>query len=126
MVSDTITAPQDLKGKTIAAPFGFTTHFRLLFALEQFGIDPGAVNLMALSPPDLAAAWQRGDIDGGFVWEPALGHMEERLKAQRYAADRIVQHYRDLTTVLLDPDVDDVILRRELLAAVPESDLWRR
>lgn len=77
VVNDTITAPQDLKGKTIAAPFGSTTHFHLLFALEQFGIDPGAVNLVDLSPPDMAAAWERGEIDGGFVWEPALGRLKE-------------------------------------------------
>ena len=49
--------------------------------------------------------------------------LEEKLKAQRHAADRIIQHYRDLTAVLLDPDVDDAALRQELLVAVPESDL---
>ena len=49
--------------------------------------------------------------------------LEEKLKAQRHAADRIMQHYQDLTTVLLDPDVDDAILRQQLLAAVPESAL---
>ena len=49
--------------------------------------------------------------------------LEEKLKAQRHAADRIMQHYRDLTAVLLDPDVDDAALRQELLVAVPESDL---
>ena len=77
VVNDAITAPQDLRGKTIAVPFGSTTHFHMLFALEQFGIDPGAVNLVDLSPPDMAAAWARGDIDGGFVWEPALGRLKE-------------------------------------------------
>ena len=49
--------------------------------------------------------------------------LDEKLKAQRHAADRIMQHYRDLTAVLLDPDVDDAALRQELLVAVPESDL---
>ena len=41
----------------------------------------------------------------------------------RHAADRIMQHYRNLTAVLLDPDVDDAVLRQQLLAAVPESAL---
>ena len=77
IVNDKITAPQDLRGKTLAVPFGSTTHFHLLFALEQFGIDPNAVNLVDLSPPDMAAAWQRDEIDGGFVWEPALGRLKE-------------------------------------------------
>ncbi len=49
--------------------------------------------------------------------------LEEKLKAQRHAVDRIMQHYQDLTTVLLDPEVDDAVLRQELLAAVPESNL---
>ena len=49
--------------------------------------------------------------------------LEEKLKAQRHAANRIMQHYQDLTTVLLDPDVDDAALRQELLTAVPEHDL---
>ena len=49
--------------------------------------------------------------------------LEEKLKAQRHAANRIMQHYQDLTTVLLDPDVDDAVLRQELLTAVPEIDL---
>ena len=49
--------------------------------------------------------------------------LDEKLKAQRHAANRIMQHYQDLTAVLLDPEVDDAALRRELLAAVPESEL---
>ena len=38
VVDDSVTAPQDLKGKTIAVPFGSTTHFHMMFALEQFNI----------------------------------------------------------------------------------------
>ena len=49
--------------------------------------------------------------------------LEEKLKAQRHTVDRVVQHYQDLSAVLLDPDVDDAALRQRLLAAVPESDL---
>lgn len=68
-----IIAPSDLRGKKIGVPFVSTTHFHLLFALEQFGIDSKDVNILNLQPPALAAAWARGDIDGGFVWDPALG-----------------------------------------------------
>jgi taurine transport system substrate-binding protein len=73
-----IVAPQDLKGKKIAVPFGSTTHFHMMFALEQFGIDPKSVNVLDMSPPDMVAAWERGDIDGGFVWDPALGKMKAK------------------------------------------------
>ena len=77
VVNDKITAPQDMVGKTIAVPFGSTTHFHMMFALEQFGLDAKVVNVIDMSPPDMIAAWTRGDIDGGFVWDPALGKMKE-------------------------------------------------
>ncbi len=76
VVNDKITAPQDMKGKTIAVPFGSTTHFHMMFALEQLGLDAKQVNVIDMSPPDMVAAWERGDIDGGFVWDPALGKMK--------------------------------------------------
>ena len=78
VVNDKITAPQDMVGKTIAVPFGSTTHFHMMFALEQFGLDAKVVNVIDMSPPDMVAAWTRGDIDGGFVWDPALGKMKEQ------------------------------------------------
>jgi len=76
VVNDKITAPQDMVGKTIAVPFGSTTHFHMMFALEQFGLDSKKVKVIDMSPPDMVAAWTRGDIDGGFVWDPALGKMK--------------------------------------------------
>jgi taurine transport system substrate-binding protein len=78
VVNDKITAPQDLRGKTIAVPFGSTTHFHMMFALEQFNINPKDLRVIDMSPPDMGAAWERGDIDGGFVWDPALGRMKEK------------------------------------------------
>jgi taurine transport system substrate-binding protein len=30
-----------------------------------------------MQPPEMLAAWQRGDIDAGFVWEPTLAQMIE-------------------------------------------------
>ena len=44
-------------------------------------------------------------------------------KAQRHAVDRIVQRYRRLGAVLLDPDVADDKLRARLLSTVPEAQL---
>lgn len=76
VVKKNIVSPQSLKGKTIAVPFGSTTHFHLMFALEQFGISTKEVDVIDMSPPDMVAAWERGDIDGGFVWDPALGRMK--------------------------------------------------
>jgi taurine transport system substrate-binding protein len=75
-----IVAPQDLKGKKIATPFVSTSHFHLLFALEQFGLKPNDVQVVNLRPADIAAAWERGDIDGAFVWDPALSRIKQTGK----------------------------------------------
>jgi taurine transport system substrate-binding protein len=72
-----IEEPEDLKGKKIGVPFVSTTHFHTLFALEHWGIDPSEVELLNMQPNTIAAAWQRGDIDAAFVWNPALGRIKE-------------------------------------------------
>lgn len=74
-----INAPQDLAGKKLAVPFVSTTHFHTLFALEQFGLE-NKVKVMNLQPSDMAAAWERGDIDAAFVWDPALGRLKQSGK----------------------------------------------
>ena len=71
-----IVAPQDLAGKTLAVPFVSTTHFHALFALEQFGLT-GKVKVINLQPSDIPAAWERGDIDEAFIWDPALGRLKQ-------------------------------------------------
>lgn len=62
----------DLEGKTIAAPFGSTTHYLLLQALADEGIDPASMEILDLRPNDIAVAWARGDIDAAWYWEPNL------------------------------------------------------
>ena len=47
--------------------------------------------------------------------------LDDMLKAQRHAVDRIVHRYHRLGAVLLDPDVGDAELRVRLLAAVPKT-----
>ncbi|ESR24880.1 ABC transporter substrate-binding protein [Lutibaculum baratangense] len=62
----------DLKGKRVAAPFGSTTHYLLLKALAEEGIDPATMEILDLPPSDIAVAWVRGDIDAAWFWEPNL------------------------------------------------------
>ncbi len=75
-----VIAPQDLRGKKLGVPFVSTTHFHTLFALEQFGIEPKQVNILNMQPNAIAAAWERGDIDAAFVWDPALGRIKKSGK----------------------------------------------
>jgi taurine transport system substrate-binding protein len=68
---------EELAGKTVAAPFGATTHYHLLMALKLAGVDPGSLRILDMPPTEMLAAWTRGDIDAGFVWEPTLAAMLE-------------------------------------------------
>lgn len=72
-----IKGPKDLVGKKVAVPFVSTTHYSLLAALKHWGIDPKKVEILNLRPPEIAAAWARGDIDAAYVWDPALGKIKE-------------------------------------------------
>ncbi len=71
-----VAKPQDLVGKKVAAPFVSTTHYSLLAALKHWGIDPKRLQIVNLRPPEIAAAWERGDIDAAYVWDPALGKIK--------------------------------------------------
>ena len=66
----------DLKGKKIATPFVSTSHYSLMVGMKLAGIDGREVNVMNLRPPEIAAAWERGDIDGAFIWDPVLSKIK--------------------------------------------------
>ncbi len=69
---DTVSGIDDLAGKKIATPFASTSHFSLLAALEDAGVDASEVDIIDAEPDDIFAAWSRGDIDGAYVWNPNL------------------------------------------------------
>lgn len=71
----------DLKGKKIGVPFTSTTHFHTMVALELAKVDPSSVRVLNLRPPEIAAAWERGDIDATFIWEPVLSRIKGNGKA---------------------------------------------
>ncbi|HEY9618822.1 MAG TPA: ABC transporter substrate-binding protein [Crinalium sp.] len=76
IVKGDIKAIADIRGKKIATPFGSTAHFSLLNLLKLENINQNEVTILDLQPPDLVAAWQRGDIDGGYVWQPNLSKLK--------------------------------------------------
>jgi len=80
VVKKEIKSPKDLIGKRIAVPFISTTHYSLLASLKHWGIKPGQVQIINLQPPAILAAWQRGDIDGAYVWAPAVNELEKTGK----------------------------------------------
>ncbi|MBE7420449.1 MAG: taurine ABC transporter substrate-binding protein [Ideonella sp.] len=76
-----INGPQDLKGKKVAVPFVSTSHFHLLVALDQvWHVKPSDVQILNMKPPQIVAAWARGDIDAAYVWPPALSEIMKNGK----------------------------------------------
>jgi taurine transport system substrate-binding protein len=73
--SENVNSIKDLKGKTIAVPFSSTAHYSLLNALKLEGVNLSDVKILDMQPPDILAAWQRGDIDAAYVWNPVLGKL---------------------------------------------------
>ena len=76
-----INSVKDLKGKKVATPFGSTAHYQLMAVLKLDGVDPKGVNVMNLRPPEIAAAWERGDIDATFIWDPVLSKIKGNGKS---------------------------------------------
>lgn len=76
VVSGDQTSIEDLAGASIAVPFATTTHYSLLAALEAAGMDPTSdVTLINLNPDAMPAAWENGEIDAAWVWEPTLSEL---------------------------------------------------
>jgi len=75
-----INGMKDLKGKKVATPFVSTAHYQLMVDMKLEGVDPKGVNVMNMRPPEIAAAWERGDIDAAFIWDPVLSKVKSNGK----------------------------------------------
>ncbi|KWZ62226.1 taurine ABC transporter substrate-binding protein [Burkholderia ubonensis] len=72
-----VTSVAALKGKKIGVPFVSTSHFHTLVALQAAGVNPNDVKIVNLRPPEVAAAWTRGDIDATYIWDPVLAKVKQ-------------------------------------------------
>ncbi|MGP8476670.1 taurine ABC transporter substrate-binding protein [Burkholderia sp. PR2] len=72
-----VTSIAALKGKKIGVPFVSTSHFHTLVALQAAGVNPNDVKIVNLRPPEVAAAWARGDIDATYIWDPVLAKVKQ-------------------------------------------------
>ena len=75
-----ISSMKDLKGKKVATPFVSTAHYQLMVGMKLDGVDPKGVTVMNMRPPEIAAAWERGDIDAAFIWDPVLSKVKSNGK----------------------------------------------
>lgn len=106
-----INSVQDLKGKKVAVPFATTAHYSLLKALELNGVSEKDITIFDMQMPDIYAAWQRGDIDAAYGWEPILSDI-----------------LKDGTTIITSKDLADSgittsnveVVRRDFAQKYPE------
>ena len=113
-----INSLQDLKGKKVAVPFSSTAHYSLLSALKLEGINASEVIILDMQPPDILAAWQRGDIDAAYVWNPVLGKLLENgkttfFKDMTMAFDRLIERRDKINN---DNDEKQALVMQEIKA----------
>ncbi|MFQ2368605.1 taurine ABC transporter substrate-binding protein [Aeromonas enteropelogenes] len=111
VVKQDLPSPAALAGKRIAVPFTSTTHYSLLAALRHWGGDPASLQIVNLQPPAIIAAWLRGDIDGAYVWAPALNELRKEGKVLTDSAQ--VGKWGA-------PTLDVWVVRKEFAKAHPE------
>jgi taurine transport system substrate-binding protein len=75
-----INSLSDLKGKKLAAAPVSTDHYQLLALIKSVGLSEKDVQVFAIPQPEIVAGYNRGDIDGGFVWDPALTELKKNGK----------------------------------------------
>lgn len=102
----------DLKGKKIAYPPGSTAHYALMAALKVNNVPANQVTLLALAPAEMVAAWQRGDIDAGYVWGPFSNTMEGAGGKEILATEQLQKHGYYIW--------NDYIVRKEFSEKYPE------
>lgn len=77
----------DLKGKKLAAAPVSTDHYQLLALIKSQGLTEKDVQVFAIPQPEIVAAYNRGDLDGGFVWDPALTELKKNGKVLATSKD---------------------------------------
>jgi len=108
-----IKSPADFKGKKVATPFGSTSHFRLLGFLALNHLTQADVTVLDMRPDAMVAAWQRGDIDAGYVWAPA----KSKLLADGGEVYSTYKELDDAGYVIADL----IVARSAFMAAYPDA-----
>jgi len=101
---------EDLIGKKVATPFASTCHYLLLNVLQEAGIED-EVNILDMQTTEIVAAWERGDIDAAYSWQPTLDNLMQTGNVLLSSADLIERGY-------ITADVG--VVRKEFSAKYPE------
>jgi len=74
-----IAKPSDLKRKTIGVTRGTTSDFFAEVFLIAHGIDRKQVNIVNLTPDEMAAALSTGKVDAVSTWNPVLTQLQKGM-----------------------------------------------
>ncbi|MFF4411713.1 ABC transporter substrate-binding protein [Streptosporangium sp. NPDC001559] len=114
-----VTDVKGLAGRRIATPFGSTSHYSLLAALGEAGLTEADVKILDMEPPDIQAAWQRGDIDAAYVWTPNLAELQRNGGTTLVTSRQLAQRGK-LTA-------DLAVVREDFASRYPEAlRIWLR
>ena len=103
----------DLKGKKVAATTASSGHYGLICSLEDAGLTIDDVELVDMNPTDTYAAWERGDIDATYTWNPTA------LRLQQDGGKMIMSGAELAKTG--HPTINFHVVRREFAEAHPEQ-----
>jgi taurine transport system substrate-binding protein len=67
----------DLVGKKVAVPFESTAHYALKVYLNLYGLTEKKLNIVDMEPSQMPLAWDKGDIQAAYVWNPSLARMKK-------------------------------------------------
>lgn len=91
-----ITTVKDLIGKEVGFQSGITSHFFLLYLLDQVGLNVKDVQQVNLGAGEAGAAFIAGKIDAAVTWEPWL------TKARELPTGHILATSKDTPGLLVD------------------------
>ena len=64
-----------LKGKKVGVPFSSTAHYSLLQAFADADLGPNDVEVINIDPEKMPAAWNSGELDAVWVWDPVQSEL---------------------------------------------------
>jgi sulfonate transport system substrate-binding protein len=78
----------DLRGKRIALQKGSSSHYLLVRAVEQAGLEWKDINPVYLPPAEARAAFERGSVDAWVIWDPFYAATEIAIRPKVLATGR--------------------------------------
>jgi sulfonate transport system substrate-binding protein len=109
-----ITSLADLRGKSIAVPFGSSAHGFLLNALQSAGLQPKDVTLVNLPPGPAAGAFNSGKVDAWAIWQPQATIEQQQGAARVLVAGHPPLEYDTNFYVASLKDLNDPVRRAAL------------